>query len=84
MSFVVTGSKWKIDGLKTVLADQNVTPEECLFMGDDVIDMPVMSNVGIGVAVKSAVPEVLESATLLIARLHAVSDTRRSFWWINS
>lgn len=65
MTFAVTGAKVKIEALKTVLAEQSLTPEECLFVGDDVIDIPVMANVGIGVAVSSAVSEVLESADLV-------------------
>jgi len=36
----------------------NVNDENILFIGDDVIDIPVLKKVGISVAVKNAIPEV--------------------------
>ncbi len=57
MSFAITGAKFKIEALRQVLREQGLTPDEILYVGDDVIDIPVMENVGIGVAVHSATPE---------------------------
>ncbi len=37
-------------------------PEECMYMGDDVIDMPPMRRAGVAVAVADAVPELDEVA----------------------
>ena len=57
MSFAVTGAKVKLDALRQVLKERNLTPEQVLFVGDDVIDIPIMENVGIGIAVANATPE---------------------------
>ena len=40
----------------------NVTPEEVCFIGDDLIDIPVLKRVGFAVAVPNAVEEVRKSA----------------------
>lgn len=68
MSFAYTGAKRKIEALERLLEEQDVTAEECLFVGDDVIDMPIMHAVGIGVAVKNAVDEVKEHADVILTR----------------
>ena len=39
-----------------------VTPEECCYVGDDLIDIPVMSRVGFAVAVQNAQAETKEAA----------------------
>lgn len=38
----------------------NVKPEECLFLGNDINDIPALEMVGIPVAVADAYPEILE------------------------
>ena len=39
-----------------------VTPEEVCFIGDDLIDVPVLKRVGFAVSVPNAAPEVKQSA----------------------
>lgn len=68
MSFAITGSKFKIEALRQILKEQDVTAEEILYMGDDVIDIPVMENVGIGVAVQSATSETKAAADVVTER----------------
>ncbi len=46
----------------------NVAPEEVCFIGDDLIDMPVLKRVGLAVAVPNAVDEVKGSAHHVTSR----------------
>ncbi len=50
-------------------SDLQLAPEACGFMGDDVIDLPVMTRVGFAASVPNGHPEVR-------ARAHFVSDAR--------
>ena len=45
-----------------MLAEWKLAPHECMYMGDDVIDMPPMRRAGVAVAVRDAVPELDEVA----------------------
>ena len=61
-SFLRECEKDKLKGFEKLVADLGVAPEECLYMGDDVIDMSPMRRAGVGVAVRDAVPELDEVA----------------------
>ena len=60
LSFCYENCKDKLEGFERLLAEQSLQPEECLYIGDDVIDMPVMRRVGVAVAVADGVPELDE------------------------
>jgi len=62
LSFLREGVKDKLTGFEELVAELEVAPEECLYMGDDVIDMPPMRRAGVAVAVRDAVPELDEVA----------------------
>ena len=62
LSFCYENCKDKLEGFERLLAEQSLRPEECLYVGDDVIDMPVMRRAGIAVAVADGVPELDEVA----------------------
>jgi len=59
----------KVEAYETVLAETGLKDEEAGFMGDDLIDLPVMRRVGFAAAVSDAVPHVLPYA-------HYVSNAR--------
>ena len=61
-SFLREEVKDKLDGFEKLVAELGVSPEECLYMGDDVMDMPPMRRVGVAVAVRDALPELDEVA----------------------
>ena len=61
-SFLREGVKDKLAGFEELLADLKLAPEECLYIGDDVVDMPPMRRAGVAVAVQDAVPELDEVA----------------------
>lgn len=52
--------KWQC--LQKIMGRYQVNKEEVLYMGDDVVDIPVMKNVGWPVAVADAIDEVKEVA----------------------
>ena len=49
--------KWAI--LESVLKKKGLTPREAAFAGDDLIDLPVLTRVGLALAPADGVPEVL-------------------------
>ena len=52
--------KWTV--LENVLKRKNLSPQEAAFAGDDLIDLPVLTRVGLALAPADAVPEVLAVA----------------------
>jgi 3-deoxy-D-manno-octulosonate 8-phosphate phosphatase (KDO 8-P phosphatase) len=44
----------KRDALADLLAKTGLAPEQCAYIGDDVVDLPVMIKVGLAVAVPEA------------------------------
>ncbi len=69
LSFVYEGAKNKAEAFATLLREQELRAEECLYVGDDLIDLPVMRRCGVAVAVADAVAEVLEAASW-VTRAH--------------
>jgi 3-deoxy-D-manno-octulosonate 8-phosphate phosphatase (KDO 8-P phosphatase) len=57
---IVQGRRDKGLALEELLARTGVTPEQAAFMGDDVVDLPAMRRVGLGIAVADAHPLVVE------------------------
>ena len=64
LSFLYEGCLDKLSGWETMLAEQGLEPSECMYIGDDVVDMPPMRRAGFPVAVADAVPE-LDSVAIL-------------------
>ena len=58
LSFLYESVKNKAEGLEKLLKDQNVTAEECMYIGDDVVDLPPMKRCGFAVAVADGVKEL--------------------------
>lgn len=68
LSFVMEGCKSKLEGWNMLLRERNLMPEECLYVGDDVVDLPPMLRSGIAVAVANACPEVKKIADWVTPR----------------
>ncbi len=62
MSFCMENCKDKLESFQELLKTRGLKAEECLYMGDDIIDLPVMRRAGIALAVADAVPELDEAA----------------------
>ncbi len=54
--------KNKVAVLDDILRTHDLLPEEALYVGDDLLDLPIMERVGVSVAVADAVFEVREAA----------------------
>jgi 3-deoxy-D-manno-octulosonate 8-phosphate phosphatase (KDO 8-P phosphatase) len=58
MSFVYENCKNKLQAFEKLLHEHALRPEQCLYIGDDIVDAPVMRRCGIGVTVADA-PEYM-------------------------
>jgi 3-deoxy-D-manno-octulosonate 8-phosphate phosphatase (KDO 8-P phosphatase) len=66
---VFLGQDNKLLALDKILAAEGITAEEVAYVGDDIIDLPVMKRCGLAVAVPNARKEVKDAA-------HFVTDHR--------
>ncbi len=66
VTHVIEGCKNKSEGILELCVKLGVTPAECLYIGDDLIDLPAMRLAGISVAVGDAVPEAKANATWIM------------------
>ena len=55
----------KAQALEEILETERLRPEQVCYMGDDLVDLPVLRRVGFPVAVADAVPEVKFMAHLV-------------------
>lgn len=58
MKYVFQGFLSKKEPLEKVLKKEKLKADQVCFIGDDLIDLPVLKKVGLACAVKNAVPEV--------------------------
>lgn len=59
---VVQGVRDKVPSLEKLLSDKGLQPEQMAFVGDDVVDLPVMNRVGFAVAVADASEHLFDMA----------------------
>ncbi|HEX3313875.1 MAG TPA: HAD hydrolase family protein [Gemmataceae bacterium] len=64
---IVQGTDDKVAALESILADLGVSAEETCYIGDDVIDLPVLERVGLAVAVEDACPDAQAAAHYVTA-----------------
>jgi 3-deoxy-D-manno-octulosonate 8-phosphate phosphatase (KDO 8-P phosphatase) len=62
MEHVYQGIQHKAVVFQEILAKEGITAAEVAFVGDDIIDLPVMRRCGLAIAVKNARPEVSAEA----------------------
>jgi 3-deoxy-D-manno-octulosonate 8-phosphate phosphatase (KDO 8-P phosphatase) len=62
LEFVYMGQAFKMQAVREIMARENVRLEEIAFVGDDVIDLPVMRECGFAVAVANARAQVKAEA----------------------
>ena len=58
LSFLYEGCLDKLSGFELLLQEQRLSAEECMYVGDDLVDLPPMRRAGFPVAVADAVPEL--------------------------
>lgn len=58
LAHVYQGVRNKIEAFDRILAEQKLSPQQVAYMGDDWLDLPLLSRVGLAVTVADAVTEV--------------------------
>ncbi len=59
---VFQGQQDKLPAFEALVARLGLAPAECAYVGDDVVDLPVMRRVGLAIAVQDAHPLVVRHA----------------------
>lgn len=59
---VYQGQSHKMEAVTQILAAESCTLDELAYVGDDIIDLPVMRKVGLAIATANARPEVKRAA----------------------
>ena len=62
ISFVRQGALNKIEVFESLLSEAGEEPEGVAYVGDDVVDIPLMRRCGLGVAVADATPDTRAAA----------------------
>ncbi len=62
IELVMQGYRDKRPAFEALLKETGLTPEVIAYVGDDVVDLPVMKQVGLAIAVADAHPMVMEHA----------------------
>jgi len=58
--FIYEGRRNKGEAFEVLLSENSLEASECLYIGDDVVDIPVMKAAGLSAAVADAAREVFE------------------------
>jgi 3-deoxy-D-manno-octulosonate 8-phosphate phosphatase (KDO 8-P phosphatase) len=64
------GVEDKLAAMQSLLADMKLAPEAAAFMGDDVVDLPVMLRVGLALSVPAA-PQVVRDHAHYVSQREA-------------
>ena len=62
LEFVYMGQAYKMQAVREIMAAESVTLEEIAYVGDDVIDLPVLRACGLAIAVADARAQVKAAA----------------------
>ena len=62
IDLIYQGQENKLEGFADLLGRLGLNPEQVAYMGDDVVDLPVMRKVGLAIAVSNAHPWVIRHA----------------------
>ena len=62
IEYVYQGQQDKASAFYEIIEKEGLTPEQVCYVGDDVIDLPVMRLCGLAIAVKNSRPEVLRES----------------------
>jgi 3-deoxy-D-manno-octulosonate 8-phosphate phosphatase (KDO 8-P phosphatase) len=62
LDFVYMGQSYKMEAVREIVANTGVRLEEIAYVGDDIIDLPVMRQCGLAIAVANARAQVKAAA----------------------
>jgi 3-deoxy-D-manno-octulosonate 8-phosphate phosphatase (KDO 8-P phosphatase) len=80
--FLLEGRKNKREAFLELLASLHMTPEQCLCMGDDLVDIPIMRMAGVAVTVADAPGEMDRVADFRTTRPGGHGAVREMLEWI--
>ncbi|MBB6147041.1 3-deoxy-D-manno-octulosonate 8-phosphate phosphatase (KDO 8-P phosphatase) [Silvibacterium bohemicum] len=58
LEYVYMGQAFKMQAVREIMAKENISIDEIAYVGDDIIDLPVMRECGLAIAVANARPQV--------------------------
>ena len=64
---IIQGAKRKLPPYEQILKKHNLTDEQVCYVGDDLLDLPLVTRAGFGVAVADAVDELRAAADYVTA-----------------
>jgi 3-deoxy-D-manno-octulosonate 8-phosphate phosphatase (KDO 8-P phosphatase) len=79
---VVQGAADKLAGLRLILAETGLRPEQICAAGDDLPDLPVLRNCGLAVATADACPEVRADAHFVTRAAGGHGAVREAVEWL--
>jgi 3-deoxy-D-manno-octulosonate 8-phosphate phosphatase (KDO 8-P phosphatase) len=68
IAYVLQDCKFKLPALEQLLVELGLSLEQAAYVGDDLMDLPIVRRVGLGVAVANAVDELKEQADYVTVR----------------
>jgi 3-deoxy-D-manno-octulosonate 8-phosphate phosphatase (KDO 8-P phosphatase) len=68
INFVYQPCQRKLDGFEKLLSESQLEPKNIAYIGDDVLDIPLVRRVGFGIAVANAVDELKSYAHYITSR----------------
>jgi 3-deoxy-D-manno-octulosonate 8-phosphate phosphatase (KDO 8-P phosphatase) len=68
INFVYQPCWRKLDGFEKLLSDSQFEPKNIAYIGDDVLDIPLIKRAGFGIAVANAVDELKSYAHYITSR----------------
>ncbi|WP_019614384.1 3-deoxy-manno-octulosonate-8-phosphatase KdsC [Psychromonas ossibalaenae] len=63
--YIFQGQEDKLTVYQSLLTTLNLTPQQVAYIGDDMVDLPVIRDCGLGIAVQDAHPLVSQGADLI-------------------
>ncbi len=64
IEYVMQGCRKKLPAFELLLEETKLSAEEIAYIGDDLLDIPLVTRAGLGVAVENAVAELKQKADL--------------------
>ncbi len=82
LSFFYEGEKDKGKGFDKILSEHNLEAFECMYIGDDIIDIPPIKRAGISVAVGDAVEELDTFCSFRTKAIGGKGAVREAIVWL--
>lgn len=82
IEIVFQGYRDKRPAFNELIAQTGLTPQQVAYMGDDVVDLPIMTQVGMAIAVKDAHPFVQQHADYITDKAGGQGAAREAIEFI--